>query len=139
ELRELDLHLGFGGSGARGEDVEDELRAVHHAFADRVLDVLALAGTELVVEDDERRLRLADLVAQLVELAGAEVGAGMGLVDLLRELADDDRAAGPRTLQRHADEQGPLDRRRDDNRFATYLKILFIKRLTRQSGRREPP
>src|SRR5581483_611166 len=122
ELRELDLHLGFGGSGARGEDVEDELRAVHHAFADRVLDVLALAGTELVVEDDERRLRLADLVAQLVELAGAEVGAGMGLVDLLRELADDDRAgrvgellelaqvladraAGPRTLQRHADEQ----------------------------------
>jgi hypothetical protein len=42
QLRKLDLHLRLARAGARGEDVEDELRAVHHALADGVLEVLPL-------------------------------------------------------------------------------------------------
>src|SRR6185437_10723429 len=71
ELRELHLHLGLARSRARREDIEDELGAVHHAAADRVLDVLALRRRQLVVEDDERRAVFLYAIAQLVDLAGA--------------------------------------------------------------------
>jgi hypothetical protein len=38
ELRELDLELALGGDGVLGEDVEDQLRAVDDARAERVLE-----------------------------------------------------------------------------------------------------
>jgi len=131
ELRQFDLHLRLARPRAHREDVENQLGAVHHAAADRVLDVLALAGTQLVVEDDERRAGLADLVAQLLDLSGTEVRAGVRPVDLLDQVADDDcagrigelleltkvladGAASARPLERRADEQRPLDRRGDD-------------------------
>ena len=83
-----------------------------------------------------------DALAQLVDLALAEVRAGMRAVDLLRELADDGRACGvrelrqlaqmvvdetprARTLERGAHEQRPLCRRRDDDRISAYGIILF--------------
>jgi hypothetical protein len=63
ELRELDLHLGLGAAGAGGKDVEDQLRPIDHPRVERVLDVLALRGGELVVEDDECRLELPNALA----------------------------------------------------------------------------
>jgi hypothetical protein len=53
ELRQLHLHLRFGGPCPNREDVENELGAIHHSLGGRVLDVLALARAQLVVEDDE--------------------------------------------------------------------------------------
>ena len=44
ELRQLHLHLRFGGARAGGKDVEDQLGAVHYPRADVVLEVLALRG-----------------------------------------------------------------------------------------------
>jgi hypothetical protein len=144
ELRQLDLHLGFARSRARGEDVEDQLGAIHDPAADGVFDVLALAGRQLVVEDDERRVRLENALAQLVDLAAAEVRPGIGPVDLLRDLPDDDgargvgevrqlaevivdSAAGAGPLARRPDEQRALDRRRDGDGFASYVRILVAK------------
>ena len=43
ELRQLDLDFGFARAGARRKDVENQLCAIHHACADGILDVLALA------------------------------------------------------------------------------------------------
>ena len=82
-------------------------------------------------------------VAELLELARAEVRAGVRAVDLLRHLADDDRAGGvgelgelaevlvgdaasARALERNADEERPLDRRDDVDRIAAYVRILLV-------------
>ena len=139
ELRQLDLHLGFGGSSANREDVEDQLGAIHHPRAGRILDVLALARAQLVVENDQRRLSGARQFTKLVDLALAEVGPGVRAVDLLHEPADDLRSRGigklgqllemlvggaPRAgpLPGCSDENGPFDGRSDaDQIFADVL------------------
>ena len=157
ELRELHLHLRFARARARGEDVEDQLGAVHHALADRVLDVLALRRRQLVVEDARATPSVSlDAVAQLLDLALAEVGAGMRAVDLLRELAHDGRAGGvgelrelsqmvvdetprARPLERGAHEERPFCRRSDDDRISAYGIILFRFLLSRDARRREAP
>ena len=94
ELRELHLHPGLGAPRAHGEDVEDQLGPVDHAAAELELEVLPLRGAELVVEDEHGRVLLLGEELQLVELALAHVGGGIGTVDVLRELADDDGAGG---------------------------------------------
>jgi hypothetical protein len=96
QLRELHLELGLVRPRARGEDVEDQLGPVHHPDADRLLHVLPLRGAQLVVEQDERRVEVARLVAQLVELALAEVGGRVRAVELLGERAHDVGAGGVR-------------------------------------------
>src|SRR6185503_4978146 len=143
ELRELHLHLRLRGPRPRREDVQNQLGAIHHALAERIFDVLALAGAQLVVEDDERRLQFVHTLAELVELARAEIGARIGAVDLLRQLADDDGARGvgqllelaqmfadgaarARTFERRADQQRLLDRRRDSYQIAAYVRILMV-------------
>ena len=93
ELSELDLKLCLARSRSRREDVEDQLGAIHHALACRVLDVLALRRCQLIVEDDERRLRVGDERRELVDLALAEIRRRVGSIDLLRETADDDRTS----------------------------------------------
>jgi hypothetical protein len=55
QLRQFHLHLRLAGPRARREDVEDQLRAVHHPRLQRLLEVLALRRRQLLVEDDERR------------------------------------------------------------------------------------
>src|SRR5207248_1757410 len=145
---------GFARARPRGKDVENQLGAIHDALADGVLDVLSLRRRELVVEDHERRLLLVHRVAELVDLAGPEIGAGMRAVDLLRHLANDDGAggvgqlrklaqvivhgaAGARPLERGAHEERPLDWRRNGDRSTAYFKILFIKLLPPEPRRRE--
>ena len=73
ELGELDLELALGGVGVLGEDVEDDGRAVDDPHLERVLERPLLAGRELVVAGDHLGLGLLHQVAELVDLAGAEV------------------------------------------------------------------
>ena len=56
ELRELDLELALGAVRVRGEDVEDDRRAVDHRDPERRLEVALLARRELVVAGDEVRV-----------------------------------------------------------------------------------
>jgi hypothetical protein len=136
-LSELDLHLGFARSRTCREDVEDQLGAVHHAPAGCILDVLPLRRRELIVEDDERRILLADERPQLFDLPLAEVGRWIRPVDLLGQRPDDDRARGVRELlellemfidvmsrrcplARRANEQRALDGRREGDEISCY-------------------
>jgi hypothetical protein len=143
ELGELDLHLRLAGARARGEDVEYQLGPVHHAAAGGVLHVLALRGSELVVEHYERRARLRHAVAELLDLSLAEVGRRIRTVELLRESADDfaarcvheliellevlvhrpaslarQHARAARALERGAHQQYPLGGRRELDQIA---------------------
>ncbi len=53
QLRQLDLKLGFVAARPGGEDVEDDFGPVHYANPKLALEVGALHGTQLLVEDDE--------------------------------------------------------------------------------------
>ena len=123
QLGELDLHLGFARPRAGGEDVEDELRAIDHARAERLFDVVPLARRELVVEDDQRGVLLADHRLELLQLPLAQIRPGVRALELLRELPDDD---GPRRIREALElaqmlverlaRAGPLDGRPHEER-----------------------
>jgi hypothetical protein len=104
-LRQLDLQLRLVRLGARGEDVEDQLRAVQHLDAalvavaarrlvDDLLQRADLTGRKVVVEDDDVRLLLLGQPGDLLGLTAADVRAGIDAVALLEDLADDFRAGG---------------------------------------------
>src|SRR5262249_20229080 len=98
ELRELDLQLSLGGGRVLREDVEDQLRAVDHACAERVLEETLLRGIELVVDEQALGPRLFEGLLHLVELALADVGALCGPAAVLDDGADRLDAGGPREL-----------------------------------------
>src|SRR5689334_8706732 len=142
ELRELDLLFCLARARTRREDVEDELCPIHHAFASRVFDVLALRRGELVVEDDERRLGIADQCAELLDLSFAEVSRGVWSVDLLRDGAHDngtrrvdellelievlvDVVARGGAFTRRAYEDGALDRRGEGYQIPSDVKLRW--------------
>src|SRR5690606_20654095 len=87
--RELYLQLRFGRARTCSEDVEDELRAIHDACRQRILEVLALRGRELLVEYDEPGTSLLDQFAQLCHLAFADEVLRVGRVESLSQCADD--------------------------------------------------
>ena len=68
ELGEFDLCLGLGGAGAAGEDLEDDLGAVHNADVDGLGEVVGLDGAEFVVEDDGVGVLLGDERAEVFDL-----------------------------------------------------------------------
>ena len=92
ELGELHLHARLGAARPHREDVQNEFGAVDHALAHLLLEVLALRGGKLVVEDHDGRAGVRDERLELIQLAAADVGGGVGLVELLRQFADDARA-----------------------------------------------
>jgi hypothetical protein len=92
ELGEFDLELGLVGAGAGGEDVEDEFGAIDDFSLGGLLDLGELFGREVVVEDDGGGVEGLAEAAEFFDLAGAHVGAGDGLGEVLGQLADDDRA-----------------------------------------------
>ena len=98
ELGELDLHLALGRVGVAGEDVEDHRGAVEHRHVELGLEVALLARRELVVGDDEVRVRLLEQRLELVDLARAQVVVRVRLVALLHHLADGGDAGGPQQL-----------------------------------------
>jgi hypothetical protein len=80
------------GDGAFGEDIEDQRCSVDDECAQPVFDIAKLGGGELIVEDDDVRIDLADGLDDLVELAGPDVGLGMWMSKVLGRRADDIKA-----------------------------------------------
>ena len=77
-----------------GEDVQDEGGAVDDLDADDVLQGAALGGGELAVDDDRVGSGGGHDVGQLVSLAAAQVGGGIGVVAPLDEGVQDLAAGG---------------------------------------------
>ena len=104
EPRELHLQLALARLRALRKDLEDELRAIEDARIDGALDVALLRGRELVVEDHERGIELAQRVHDLAQLAGAgkklRVRAAAAAAD--QALARDARATDEAHDFRHA-------------------------------------
>jgi hypothetical protein len=139
-LRDFHLHARFTRAGARREDVENQLSAIHHPGADDHLDVLSLRWREFVIEDDERCLQRVDERLELLDLAAAEVRRRVRPIELLRQCADDDRTgrigqtrelfemlvgvmACRAALGGRTDQDGALDRRREGDGLATDVTI----------------
>ena len=80
--------------GALGEDVQDELRPVHHPDLHHLADVAHLRRREVRIHDHEVRGLLLDDAAQLLQLPFAHVGGRVRLRPLLRHLRDDLRPGG---------------------------------------------
>ena len=95
QLRELDLRLAVPRAGVLGEDVEDQRGAVDHLDLELLLQLPQLAGRELAVADDGVGPGRLHRVAQLVDLAGTDVGGGVGLRAALDEGVEH---LGPRRL-----------------------------------------
>src|SRR3954447_18211741 len=95
ELRELDLELALRRVGVVGEDVEDDRGAVDDRHrVERLLEVALLARAELIVAGDHVGVGALDRRLELLDLAGAEVAVGMGVLAVLDELADGGDARG---------------------------------------------
>ena len=97
EAGELDLQLALVGAGALREDVEDHVGAVvyQHFFAalgKRPLEVAHLRRRELPVEDHDLGRVQAQRIADLLHLARAREGLGVGAV---APPADDFHHLGP--------------------------------------------
>ena len=88
QLGQLDLRLALVAVLVLSEDVEDHRGAVDGRAPEDLLEVAALGGRELVVEHDSVGVdRLGD-GAQLLGLAAADVGGGIGGVATLQHSLD---------------------------------------------------
>ncbi len=91
-LRELDLQLALRAARPQREDVEDQARAVDDAAFQRALEVALLGARQRVVEDDEVGTGLAAPRRDLLDLALAGKGRGIGPLASAGHRADDGRA-----------------------------------------------
>ena len=89
ELRQLDLELAFPRARTPGEDVENERGAVEDLARENLLQVAALRGGKLVVEDDRVHALLAAKGGKLDRLARADERGGDGVFELLDAAAED--------------------------------------------------
>jgi hypothetical protein len=78
ELGQLHLGAGLTGAGPLEEYLEDQGTAVVDLELENPLQVLYLAGREIVVEDDQVGAELAGGGLDLGRLAAADEGAGVG-------------------------------------------------------------
>ena len=78
EPSELHLQLALAGLRALGEDLEDQLGAIEHAPAERLLEVSLLRRRKLVVEDDRGGLQRLGGAQDLPDLAAAGVELRIG-------------------------------------------------------------
>ena len=105
ELRQLHLHHALLAARVLGEDVEDQRDAVDDVDLEQLLEVALLRGRELVVEHDEVDVERLGELLQLLGLARADVGGGVGRVAPLQHELDGVGAGG-------VDEQRELVERR---------------------------
>ena len=83
ELGEFDLEFALARAGALGEDVQNEGGAVQDFEVEDPLEVAALGGGQLVVEDDGIDIRLVAERREFIGFAFADVGARAQLGQLL--------------------------------------------------------
>ena len=95
QLREFDLPLPFARARTPGEDVEDDLRPIHHAAIDERLDVAGLGRGQFVIEDHEVGPALVAGPSEFLQLAAAEERGRIGAVAFL-EGSQHGHAAGRR-------------------------------------------
>src|SRR6266404_1390886 len=88
ELCQLDLELALEAARASREDVEDQLAAVEHLDVQLLGQVALLRRAQVLVDEDDARLRRGDLVLQLGDLAGADVRRGRDAADGLADGRD---------------------------------------------------
>ncbi len=98
QLGQLDLQLALGAGGVRGEDVEDDGRAIDDRHAERLLEVALLACAQLVVAGDHVRVALMRGLLGLGHLARAEVGVRVRLLAALDHLPHDFHAGRAQQL-----------------------------------------
>ena len=86
ELGQFDLQLALRRVRVGGKDVEDQRGAIDHANLEAILEVALLGGRELIVDDEHLCLGGLELLFELIDLAGAEVGLELGLIAPLDQL-----------------------------------------------------
>jgi hypothetical protein len=94
QLGELDLSLALLALRVLGEDVEDQRGPVDDLDLDLLLELSQLRGRQLAVADDRVGAGHDDHVAQLVDLAAADEGGGVGLFPSLDQALEDLGAGG---------------------------------------------
>ena len=87
QLRQLDLQLALPRARTLRENIENERRAIEDLAVERLLQVAALRGGKLVVEDDRVHLRLLALFGELLRLAFADISRRARGGQLLNPLA----------------------------------------------------
>ncbi len=89
ELRQFHLELSFTGAGSRGEDVEDDLGAVHYAHVERFFEVAQLRRRKLLIEDDEVGFKAFHHAGEFGYFAGTDERGGVEGGAVLDEPVDD--------------------------------------------------
>ncbi len=92
QLRQLDGQPRFVGLCAAGKDVENQLGAIEHLDADRLLQIACLAGSQIVIEDHHVGIGGGGQSLQLFDFAAAKISGHVGRFALLGQRADH---AGP--------------------------------------------
>ena len=123
EMGELDLEPALRGRRALAENLEDQAGAVDHLGLGPVLEILLLDRGDRGVDDQQLGLRPADRVGDLLDLARAEQGGGLGLADAELEPVLDD----------HADRLG------EPGRLVEPRLGIAPRRRGRDRARRSPP
>jgi hypothetical protein len=83
-------------AGALREDIEDQAAAVEHAAREFLLQVALLAGTQLVIDDDQVGTERSDARAHFLDLAGAHEESWIGGLAGSGHHFKDRRASGAR-------------------------------------------
>ena len=94
EQRQLDLCLALLAVGVLGEDVEDQRSAVDRGTAEQLLQVVLLGRAEFVVEDHRVTVGRERELADLLDLALADVRCRVRMVTSLHDASDDIGASG---------------------------------------------
>jgi hypothetical protein len=94
KLRELDLEAAFFAPRALGEDIQDKLCAVEDFPGCETLEVAALRGGKLVVENNGCDGVLAAFRFDFLDFSATYIVGGGGMAEALRNGADDFRAGG---------------------------------------------
>ena len=88
QLGQLDGQPGLRRLGAAGEDVEDQFGAVEDLQPDGLFQVAGLAGAQIVVEDHQVGVFGGGQRGELLDLAVAQIGGGIGGIAALGQPAD---------------------------------------------------
>src|SRR5690606_5959896 len=80
QLGQFDLQLALMGTGALGENIQDQTGTVDDAAFQLTLEVALLARCQHMVEDDQVTFACLDQSPQLFHLAGADKKTGTGLI-----------------------------------------------------------
>jgi hypothetical protein len=80
ELSQLHLQLTLIGTGPIREDGENQLGAGDHPAGEVFLQVPLLTSAQLMIDNEQIRIRQAHQPTELLELAGANEGAGVRVI-----------------------------------------------------------